>query len=292
MAALDLRSRFDREHGDSVLLARCIYHRDDTPSMAIYADHVFCFGCQTYRWPDQFLADLGERQLVTRRVSRPRWVERQISAELVGRYQRWLWGQYADRVEWLQARGLRQDVLKANFIGHCGFAFTIPVGPEQATWRGIRFRRDPAFGEVGPKYWGTPGCNSVQLYRPFTIGPAPREEIVLCEGELDALRLAQEGYAAVSFTNGVNAMRLEHVRLFDRPVLVCYDQDDPGSRAATRVARLLGERCAGIVRWAPVLGKDVTEFLQRWPLANLDRRMAEAKTRWILFERRQLEARA
>jgi hypothetical protein len=45
-----------------------------------------------------------------------------------------------------------------------------------------------------------------------------------------------------------------------------YDQDDAGRAASERICRFMK---AKNVIWPEVLGKDVTEFLQRWSLDAL-----------------------
>jgi len=257
------------------LKARCIRagHRDLTPSLIISEDHAYCFGCGSFWWPDQFLRELGERPLVTQAIPHKRLKpDRYIPMAMVTTYNTWLNTHYAKRLEWLFARGLRlEDAINLNRLGYDGSAFVIPILDGEEV-QALRFRRDDVWQddldtESSPKYWGLPGRNAVTLYKPRVPDWASlkSEYVYLCEGELDALRLAQEGIRAWSLTNGCRAFRPEHAEIFEsQNFKILYDQDAEGRRAAQRIARMTGAR---MVTWPEVLGKDVTEFLQRWSLA-------------------------
>jgi len=272
----DLRSVFVADPGDESLKARCIRpdHRDLTPSLLISADHVYCFGCGSFWWPDQFLTELGDRHLSTstaRALNRRQPLSRFIPMAMAETYNRWLNSHYAHRLEWLFARGLRlEDSINLNKLGYDGTAFVIPV-IEHNEVQALRFRRDESWEDElhavgGSKYWGLPGRNAVALYKPRIPDwvPVKSDYVHLCEGELDALRLAQEGLPAWSLTNGCRAFRPEHVEAFEGfKVKIVYDQDASGRKASREIAQMLGCRQ---VSWPEVLGKDVTEFLQRWSL--------------------------
>jgi len=269
----------------SVLSGRCIrahQHNDgddSSASMYVFRDHAYCYGCGSYWWPDQFIRDAANldldlsqaRHVARRRASVP------LPQSQVETFHQYLFGPYSDRLEWLHARGLRDDTLRANKVGHKGDAFVIPVRSEIGVdWASLRFRRDDAVSQGGPKYYGLTGLNTAAFYAPIPpelpYSPAPAQGVFLCEGELDALRLAQERFPAVSLTNGCNAFRAEHVELLEgtKTVYVLYDQDIPGRAAALKLTQLPGlSGRTHVVKWPPALGKDVTEFLQRWPLQQL-----------------------
>jgi DNA primase len=287
--ASDLRLTFDKTPGEGPLMANCLWHADDTASLAIYFDHVYCFGCNKHAWPDQLMAELATRtngiaELQTRRTARRKCRPgyKYIPDSMVDTYHKWLMEKFADRKDWLYSRGLREDTITENKIGHCGNAFTIPV-MGAAGWASIRYRRDDALSEgEAPKYWGTSGANDTMLYFPNTPPMAPIYRTqgggaILCEGELDALRLTQEGYWSFSLTNGCNSFKPAHIEhLPEGPIYIAYDQDDKGRVAAGRIAGIIGDR-AKVITWPEALGKDVTEFLQRWPLSAFKRYLTQAE---------------
>jgi len=90
-----------------------------------------------------------------------------------------------------------------------------------------------------------------------------RKEIYLCEGELDAIILWQEGIKNVlAVTAGAGSFLPEWVdALVDMAkIYICYDADDAGQKGARELARRLGyERCFNVV--LPD-GLDVNEFFQ------------------------------
>src|SRR3982751_1889111 len=88
----DLRRLFRQSPGEGSLKARCIRpdHPDATPSMVIACDHVYCYGCGSFWWPDQFLSELGDRALMTTPTPHVRQVKpRQIPLAMVQTYNKW-----------------------------------------------------------------------------------------------------------------------------------------------------------------------------------------------------------
>lgn len=284
----DLRRVFDPQFsGLGLLKAQCIrpaQHEDGldgTPSLAIYADHARCFGCGSFWWPDQFLLELGTQRLhTTAAVGRERQtLPGTIPISLAKTYNRWLNTVFRSQRTWLYARGLRQDILDANLIGHDGAAYTIPIfdrtDAEKPVLANLRFRRDDELLQLldpeiprPPKYFGLPGRNKVRMYSPVGTANPKVRRVHLCEGELDALRLAQEGYPALSFTNGCRAFETSDLtQLQGLPVFVLYDQDTAGRTAGERLANAIG---GTHVQWPYYLGKDVTEYLTNWSLDSLE----------------------
>jgi DNA primase len=126
----------------------------------------------------------------------------------------------------------------------------------------------------GAKYWGTKGRNSVYLFNEKVLEFASLKTsdfvVAITEGELDALRLVQEGFAAVSATNGAGAFDGAFLPMFRlaRAIVVMYDQDDEGRRNADRVAKLFKSK-AKVVHWDMNEGKDVTDFLKAHSISDL-----------------------
>lgn len=286
---MDLREVFESTRGE-YLTARCISpeHEDNTPSMCIYRDGVSCRGCGRYWWPDEFLIELGQRSLETEpsgsggyypKDSRP-------SLAVAETYCHWLTdvgGPYESRLTELYSRGLRRDSLILNRIGHNGEGFSIPIfDPDLKT---IRYRRDDERSPDRPKYWGTNGSNEPLIYRPLISAygrPVPTLRTIIVEGELDALRLAQEGYRVVTITNGIGALYKNLVGMLPASptgYLICVDNDAPGAEGGSGMRRALATAGyeAALVTWGRQLGKDVTELLNRWPLSEFDRYVRKAE---------------
>lgn len=207
-----------------------------------------------------------------------------------------LWTEREGRLTWLQDRGLSLDTIHFAHIGHNGRRFTIPVYSGKGRLLTIRSRRDDEFGthewdetrekwrEI-PKYKGMDGRNGNYLYPEwllaehltfqvdidfFLLGKhTDKQSVHVVEGELDALLLWQQGYPALSITNGagqmvhVPKMLKESYPLITRLIFL-GDQDDIGYQAcvvAMEEALRLGfevEKRSWPLEW----GKDVSELLK------------------------------
>jgi DNA primase len=229
-----------------VKMAFCPHHRDTKPSVALYPDGPFCFSC----WKRVDVA--GSAAPV--RVRKATW---QVTEQQVRAWQRLLHDHYPHRLVWLQGRGLTLSTIEKAEIGHTGKAFVIPIRNLARKLVGVRFRRDDDLAPNLPRYWN-PAGQEVHLYGLPWSHRARR--LMICEGELDALRLIQEGIGAVSPTGGAMSFKPHFVSLLPwaEEVYCCYDQDQGGERGWERLKRLWPK--VQRVRWTG--GKDVTEFLQ------------------------------
>jgi hypothetical protein len=230
--------------GDRPVMMRCDLnpgHEDTTPSLAVWAEHLHCFGCglhldlfgaaalvlrlpPTTTWYDLFEATARWAGAPTaRRAADPEPAPAApidlpaLWARKLARYHEYLDRKRPDGTTpraYLRARGLSDATIADRQYGWDGRAFVIPVwGPDRALLA-PRFRRDDAMRATGPKYWGLPGRNAVMLYNAWQLGHPDFDQrrVVLCEGELDAdvvsqLVLPETGkrVPAVALTNGVRA---------------------------------------------------------------------------------------
>lgn len=164
-------------------------------------------------------------------------------------------------------RGLSVQTLKEFEIGYdeATRAFTIPVRDRDGVLLNIRrWQPDPTEGRR--KIWSVRGHGEPVLY-PISVFEDDPSEIVLCEGEWDALLLHQNGFAAVTRTGTADTWRPSWNSWFrGRTVYLCHDMDDKGQLANGKMARELrgvaGE--IGIVSLPyPVEskhGKDITDY--------------------------------
>ncbi len=258
----DLRFLFGDPRGRRAILIYCPFHDNyDTPSCAVYWDHAYCFGGCGYIDPARLLEALeqderdlptysGERETATqgRRVA--------VSPALVEVWQRILFGPRADRLAWLAQRGFWTETIRRYRLGHDGLRFVIPIlDTASGDVLGVKFRADPLYADPEQPKYEQPRGQQALVYRPLPQG----EPTVVCEGELDALLLAQYGYDAVTATCGAGSLaRVVLPVLPERGlVYVATDQDDEGERAAGQLLRVLGKRGRRV--WFP--GKDVCEAL-------------------------------
>jgi twinkle protein len=92
------------------------------------------------------------------------------------------------------------------------------------------------------------------------------KKVILVEGEIDALSVSQviKAYPVVSIPKGAPNAKKDVAKVLDRlcafdEVVICFDQDEPGRKAAEEVARMLPPGKASI---ATLSRKDPNEMLQ------------------------------
>jgi DNA primase len=97
----------------------------------------------------------------------------------------------------------------------------------------LRFRALPGHGE--PKYWQPAGSN-VSVYNVTELNH-PHEYMVIAEGEIDTITLAQCGLPAVGFP-GANTWKDHHRYLFDGLLrtFIAGDGDEAGEGFMAKVA--------------------------------------------------------
>lgn len=295
---LDLRVVTGLEfRGETPVKVRCREHDDVNASLAVYRHNLVCFGCgfKINRVLDALAYLLyGEHNEETvLKLARDHTTLARYTTSAVGGgcppkkehrtartptiadvevYEQVLWSVRRGRVDWLLARGLTEDTIRSARLGHNGRAFVIPVFSESGELVTLRYRRDDFYGvyldegherEV-PKYFGWRGSNTPTLYPLPWVGACGGKDLWVVEGELDALRLQQEGIPVVTITNGAN--NLEKVprltQLFGYTTFyIAGDQDGPGQRAATLCA-LAAVRGGYEVVMVYFDAKDITEFLK------------------------------
>lgn len=202
------------------------------------------FGGQEYKIPDQDLAD---------------------------RYHQAIWENPAV-LEFLQRRNISEESIrkfKLGFMRDKGEDWLSIPHYEGGRLVNIKFRSLPPAKKTFKRL---PDSRSV-LFNGDVISKSP-EEIIIAEGEIDAISLIQAGFPkTVSGTTGCDAFdpawidQLKNVK----KVFIAYDPDDPGQKGARALARRLGYGRTFNVTLPE--GQDVNEFLcqqgREWDLMRL-----------------------
>ena len=85
-----------------------------------------------------------------------------------------------------------------------------------------------------PKYKNIYGSNIDTLFNWHLVKDKPN--IVLCEGEIDALKLTEEGIPAISSSGGAGTIGTKWVELLaDKNLWICYDNDAAGSAGVRKL---------------------------------------------------------
>lgn len=195
-------------------------------------------------------------------------------------------------------RKLTQDVIRMSGLDVYDGRLKIPVYDEHGNYKFSKYRKAPWDESDAPKYKYEFGA-SVSLYGIDHIG----NDMVICEGELDALALLSCGFNACTSTGGAMSFQQEWVPLFDgRNVTIMFDNDDAGIRGAVKTGFMLKKFT---YRWVPPrYGKDVSDVLinydqemlkvlMRNPDNAIDIEIPDFKTKKEMHEyRRSLVSRA
>lgn len=156
----------------------------------------------------------------------------------------WLQNLQADdeRLQYLmEKRGLTNDTILDYEIGwdkNRG-VYAIPVrGPQSEIWNIRRYDPDPR--DERRKIYSVDGMGSPARLFPLSILDEEPNEIVICEGEFDALVTIQAGFPAITKTSSAKTWDNEWNEHFrDKVVYVCNDMDFAGQDANRKIARSL-----------------------------------------------------
>ena len=138
-------------------------------------------------------------------------------------------------------------------------------------------------GDGMPKYLNSPETKifdkSRNLYALNFAKQSRRENILLCEGYMDVIALHQAGFtnAVASLGTSFTGLQAKLLSRYTKEVLITYDSDGAGVKAALRAIPILKE--AGIrtkiVDMAPY--KDPDEFIKALGAEEYQKRMERAK---------------
>jgi putative DNA primase/helicase len=150
--------------------------------------------------------------------------------------------------------------------------FSIPIRDNEGKAVNVRLWLPPTGLYLDPKKrkeagkmksWpdGIEGRGKARLW---PLDQLKEPSIILCEGELDVLALISHGFSAITATGGADTWLEEWSSYFTgKDVLVCGDNDDPGSKGALKRAESLSKAGAKvkIFEWPGNLPKgwDVTD---------------------------------
>jgi DNA primase len=110
-------------------------------------------------------------------------------------------------------------------------------------------------------------------------------EIILCEALLDALTFWCAGYRNVTAAYGVEGVTLDHWKAFERygteRVLIAYDRDEAGEKAAEKLAKQLTERGIGAYRIHFPKGMDANDYALKVTPATKSLELVIRKALWL-----------
>jgi len=193
-----------------------------------------------------------------------------------------------DLYQYLKSKGYRDDVLKES-----GLVTIDERGCFDKFWNRVMFpimdihNRVIGFGgrvmgEGEPKYLNSPETRifdkSRNLYGMNIARTSRRPNIIVCEGYLDVIALHQAGFsnAVASLGTAFTSQHASLLKRYTNEVLLTYDSDNAGIKAALRAIPILKEAglSAKIIRMAPY--KDPDEFIKNLGAEEFQKRIDEA----------------
>jgi hypothetical protein len=237
-----LASTTVRPNGDMDMF--CPFHEDSRRSATVNfkTQQWFCFSCdrggglqvlmrQKNEWrdaPNGSVVAVGRKSTRSEDLPDPARVDGWHSALVSS----------PDRLEWFEyKRGILTETLRKHNIGWDGSRYTIPVYDENGQI--VNIRRYSPDGE--PKVINWPGHGSPARLYPISVLLDNPDEVIFCEGELDAIYGNQEGLRVITSTSGVRTRwRDEWSTWFqDRVVYLCLDRDKEGRRSSRKLLQSL-----------------------------------------------------
>jgi DNA primase catalytic core len=183
----------------------------------------------------------------------------------------------------IRSRLQRLGVLRESGHEHLNGSLVVPVFDEEGRVAELYGRKiTPGLRPGTPLHLYLPGphrgvwnVEALQASR----------EIILCEALLDALTFWCAGYRNVTAAYGVEGMIPDHWKAFERygteRILIAYDRDEAGERAAEKLARELAERGIGAYRIHFPKGMDANEYALKVTPAAKSLEILIRKAHWL-----------
>lgn len=161
--------------------------------------------------------------------------------------------------KYLKEHGITQETALAFGLTEKGRTVIIPIEDENGVeqYKKIRHLDYGKDSTITKKFTFSPVGSKASLFNTKVL--KDNQDIFVTEGEIDCIRLTQEGITAVSGTAGATTFTSAWAELLkDKQVFVCYDNDEAGQKGRKRVLGLIPT--AKNV-YLPDKYKDICEYL-------------------------------
>lgn len=268
MSNLDIiHERLGGKRYERYVMARCIFHDDQKPSLFIFPDRYFCAACQARGTTESLVRQLNlfpERiSVTTTRISAnpfTRWLSQLGSIYKICNFAKQKQSLY------LEERGIPRDIQKSLGIGILENWIVFPIYDHYGDIVGAVARRGQ--GNVGgSKYILPAGQKSELLYVPSWSSIREQSELFVTFGIIDAISLYILGKASASTTTGqhinVDAFSGIHKK-------ITFIPDELEEKSAYQLASKLGLRGSVKILDYPYGTKDPADLFM------YDRQLLEA----------------
>lgn len=154
--------------------------------------------------------------------------------------------------QYMKGRGFTNDTIKAFRIGYDDACNGVVI-----PYPGKDYYITRIIGASGNGKYRKPKG----LAEPLFIAGNPKAGLIVCEGQLDALTLLQEGADAVAAIGGGGARKLENIDGIKKAAIIA-DNDKAGKETAVRIKETLEEQNIVCKITRPTEEKDVNEALK------------------------------
>ena len=209
---------------------------------------------------------------------------------------------YSDSLyRYLKEKGYSDQILKEAGL----FTFDERQGMRDKFWNRVMFpimdvnNRVIGFGgrvmgDAKPKYLNSPETKifdkSRNLYGLNIARKTRKNYLIICEGYMDVISMHQAGFtnAVASLGTALTSGHASLMRRYTKEVLLTYDSDEAGQKAALRGIPILREAgiCPRIVNLSPY--KDPDEFIKAEGKEAFEERLENAMN-YFLFEVQVME---
>jgi len=157
--------------------------------------------------------------------------------------------------EYLKEHGINSSTAESFELTHDDNFLNIPIKDYKGNDLFTKSRNLNYPDNDQPKYKNEQGGHAT-LFNYFAVAEA--DTVIITEGEMDAIKLTQEGFPAVSSTSGSGSFPDEFIPLLEnKKIYICYDNDEPGTKGTNNVIEKLPN--AKIIQLPPMT-KDVCNF--------------------------------
>ena len=187
-------------------------------------------------WKDlvKLLGDIrGEIEIETSEKPREIQDPEPISPETVDEYHQCLLGGYASFEKYFtEKRGYTIETIKKFKLGWGNRCILIHIYDEGDNCVNFKHKPDPTRPNPAKGMFSITGRGKMRLFNVrMLLREQKPDEIFICEGEWDTMKLDQEGYIAVSSTGGAGSFKPEWLPLFQgvKRIFICQDNDANGA---------------------------------------------------------------
>jgi DNA primase len=165
----------------------------------------------------------------------------------------------------LRDRLVKIGIYRESGHEHLSGSLVVPILGEDGSVQGAYGRKIvPTLKPEIPKHLYLPGPHK-GVWNVQALGAA--KEVILCEALLDAMTFWCAGYRNVTASYGVCGFTADHIEAFRKygteKVLIAYDRDEAGEKAAAALAPQLAEAGIDVSRILFPKGMDANEYARK-----------------------------